>query len=189
MSKPNPTATFDTTLGQFKVEIFENEMPITAGNFISLIKDKFYDGIHFHRVIARFMIQVGCPNSRNDPTNAGCGKGGPDPNSKYVVNGAEKKRDGRGKIPDEHTQKLTNAPFTLSMANAGPNSGGSQFFINTKNNEYLDWWRDDLGESKHPVFGKIVGGQDIITKIENTPTAKGDRPVTPVKINWVKMDA
>jgi len=188
LAMANPTATFDTSLGQFKVEIFANEMPITAGNFMSLIRGKFYDGVHFHRVIKSFMLQGGCPNSK-DPSSATAGRGGPDPNTDYTTaDGRAMKRDGRGKIPDEHTAKISNEPMTLSMANSGPNSGGSQFFINTKHNAYLDWWRDDLGKSQHPVFGKVIAGQDVIAKIESTPTSTGDKPKTPVKINWAKMD-
>jgi len=135
------------------------------------------------------MIQGGCPNSK-DPNSSSAGRGGPDGGTAYTTaDGRAMKRDGRGKIPDEHTAKISNEPMTLSMANAGPNSGGSQFFINCKHNAYLDWWRDDLGNSQHPVFGKVVGGEDVIRKIESTPTAPGDKPKTPVKINWAKMDS
>jgi len=162
----NPTATLETSLGNVEVELFTDLMPITAGNFIELAKSGFYDGLHFHRVIDGFMIQFGCPHSR-------------DPNSRRAGTGNGPK----GCIKDEHpaNAKLSNEPGTLSMANTGsPNSGSCQFFINTAHNQYLDWFSP--GPSKHPVFGKVVGGMDVIEKIESTPTGSGDRPVTPVQM-------
>jgi cyclophilin family peptidyl-prolyl cis-trans isomerase len=167
----NPVAVFDTTLGTFKAEIYLDKMPITAGNFIKLAKDGFYDGLHFHRVIKGFMCQFGCPHSK-DPKSPRAGTGGPP----------------HGTIQDEHpaNAKLSNEPGTLSMANTGqPNSGGSQFFINTVHNHYLDWFTP--GASKHPVFGKVTEGMDVLKKIETTPTASGDRPVTPVKMNKITV--
>lgn len=162
----NPTATLETSLGNVKIELFTDLMPVTAGNFVDLAKSGFYDGLHFHRVIDGFMIQFGCPHSRDaDSPRAGTGNG---PN---------------GCIEDEHPDnaKISNEPGTLSMANTGrPNSGSSQFFINTANNAYLDWF--SAGPSKHPVFGKVVGGMDVIEKISATPTGAGDRPVTPVQM-------
>ncbi|HBP21840.1 MAG TPA: peptidylprolyl isomerase [Planctomycetes bacterium] len=169
---PNPTATFDTSLGTFKAEIYLEQMPITAKNFIDLAKDGFYNGLHFHRVIPKFMCQFGCPHSK-DPNSPRCGTGGPP----------------HGTIQDEHNPefKVSNEPGTLSMANTGqPNSGGSQFFINTVHNDYLDWFTP--GRSKHPVFGKITEGMDIVHNIENTPTADGNRPVTPVKMNSITIE-
>ena len=169
----NPTATFNTTLGSFTAEIYLDQMPITAGNFIKLAKSGFYDGLHFHRVIADFMIQFGCEFSK-DPNAARAGQG----NSPF------------GRIQDEHppAHKLSNEPGTLSMANTGaPNSGGAQFFINTVHNAYLDWFTP--GQSKHPVFGKITSGMDVVKKIETTPTARGDRPTTPVKMIKVTVSA
>jgi cyclophilin family peptidyl-prolyl cis-trans isomerase len=163
---PNPTATFETSLGSFKTELFVDKMPITAGNFLNLAKSGFYDGLHFHRVIRGFMCQFGCPHSK-DPQSPMAGTGGPP----------------HGTIQDEHPAdaKLSNEPGTLSMANTGrPNSGGSQFFINTVHNHYLDWFTP--GASKHPVFGRVTEGMDIVTKIETTPTGPGDRPRTPVQV-------
>jgi cyclophilin family peptidyl-prolyl cis-trans isomerase len=160
----NPTATFETTLGSFTVELFADQMPITAGNFMNLAKSGFYDGLHFHRIIKNFMIQFGCPHSK-DPASPRAGTGGPP----------------HGTIEDEFTAKISNEPLTLSMANTGrPNSGGSQFFINTKHNSYLDWFSP--GNSKHPVFGKVTAGDDIVRKIEATPTDPNDRPRTPVQV-------
>jgi cyclophilin family peptidyl-prolyl cis-trans isomerase len=162
----NPTATCETSLGNFEVELFVDKMPITAGNFVELAKSGFYDGLHFHRVISNFMIQFGCPHSR-------------DPNSSRAGTG---ERPG-GTIQDEHPEnaKLSNEPGTLSMANTGrPNSGGCQFFINTVNNARLDWFSP--GPSRHPVFGKVISGMDVVKKIETTPTGQGDRPRTPVQM-------
>ncbi|MCB9730508.1 MAG: peptidylprolyl isomerase [Deltaproteobacteria bacterium] len=167
----NPIATFDTTEGSFDAEIFRDEMPITAGNFIKLAQSGFYDGLHFHRVIKDFMIQFGCPHSR-DPQSPRAGTGGPP----------------SGNIPDEHppTAKFSNEPGTLSMANTGrPNSGGSQFFINTVHNSYLDWFSP--GASKHPVFGKVVKGMDVVEKIGRTKTGSGDRPATPIQVRSITI--
>lgn len=167
----NPLAHFDSSLGSFTAEIYLDLMPITAGNFIKLAKEGFYDGLHFHRVINKFMIQFGCPYSK-DPNDRRAGMG----DSPY------------GAIPDEHPQnaRLSNEPGTLSMANAGPNSGSSQFFINTVHNAYLDFFTP--GQSKHPVFGKIIHGMDVVQKIESTPTRPGDRPVTPVEMLSVTIE-
>ena len=167
----NPTATFDTTLGQFTAEIYLDKMPLTAKNFLDLAKSGFYDGIHFHRVIKNFMIQFGCPHAK-DPNSPRAGTGGP-PHGTI-----------KDEFPEQH--KLSNEPGTLSMANTGrPNSGGSQFFINTVHNHYLDWFTP--GNSRHPVFGKITSGLDVVKKIETTPTAPGDRPITPVRVNKITV--
>jgi cyclophilin family peptidyl-prolyl cis-trans isomerase len=167
----NPTATFDTTLGSFTAEIFLDQMPITAGNFIKLAKQGFYNGLHFHRVIEGFMIQFGCEFSK-DPNSPRCGTGG----------------SPLGRVQDEHppAHKISNEPGTLSMANTGaPNSGGAQFFINTANNARLDWFTP--GPSKHPVFGKVVSGLDVVKKVESTKTNQNDRPMTPVMMNSVTI--
>ena len=162
----NPTADLVTSLGTIRIELFTDQMPKTAGNFIALAKSGFYDGLHFHRVINNFMLQFGCPHSK-DPNSPRAGTGNA-PN---------------GTIEDEHPPgaKLSNEPGTLSMANTGePNSGGSQFFINTAHNDYLDWFTP--GASKHPVFGKVVEGADVIKKIETAQTDSNDRPKTPIKM-------
>lgn len=162
----NPTATCETSLGSFEIELFTDKMPITAGNFVTLAKSGFYDGLHFHRVISGFMCQFGCPFSK-DPKSPRAGTGdGPN-----------------GTIKDEHPAdaKYSNEVGTLSMANTGrPNSGSSQFFINTKHNSFLDFFTP--GPSKHPVFGKVIRGMDVVQKIESTPTDADDRPRTPVKM-------
>lgn len=168
----NPIVTFKTTAGEFKAEIFQDKMPLTAKNFIDLVNANFYDGLHFHRVIKDFMIQFGCPFSK-DPNSDKAGTGGPP----------------HGRIEDEHPEdaKISNEPGTLSMANTGaPNSGGSQFFINTVHNHYLDWFTD--GRSKHPVFGKIVDGLDVVSAIENSPCTN-DRPNTPLQVESITVDS
>ena len=168
----NPIATFDTSMGSFKAEIFLEEMPVTSENFISLAKGGFYDGLHFHRVIKDFMIQFGCPHSK-DAESPRCGTGGPP----------------HGTITDEHPEnaKFSNEPGTLSMANTGqPNSGGSQFFINTVHNKFLDWFSP--GQSKHPVFGKITEGTEVVNAIGTTQTGAQDRPVTPVKVEKITIE-
>ena len=167
----NPIATFETSLGSFKAEIYLDEMPITAKNFVTLAKSGFYDGLHFHRIIKGFMIQFGCPHSR-DPKSPLAGTGGPP----------------HGTIPDEHPEKtkFSNEPGTLAMANTGqPNSGGSQFFINAAHNAYLDWFTP--GASKHPVFGRVTQGMDVVRKIEATPTDRRDRPTPPVEVKKITV--
>jgi peptidylprolyl isomerase len=147
----NKKVKFETTQGDIIIEIYGGEMPITAGNFEKLVSEGFYDGVIFHRIIDGFMIQGGDPQ--------GTGMGGP---------GYE--------IKDEFTQTSLdrNDRGTLSMANAGPNTGGSQFFINLVNNNFLD--------GKHPVFGKVVEGMDIVDKIAKVDTDGNDRPLEEVKI-------
>ncbi len=148
-------ARFQTNQGEFVVDLFDKEMPLTAGNFIKLAEKGFYNGVIFHRVIKDFMIQGG------DPT--GTGTGGPG----YV-------------IKDEFTKNNRNDRGTISMANAGPNTGGSQFFINVVNNNYLD--------KKHPVFGKVSSGMEVVDKISNIKTDSQDRPLNRVVINKVVIE-
>ena len=161
----NPIATFETSMGSFQAEIFVDEMPITGGNFVRLANEGFYNGLHFHRVIANFMNQFGCPHSR-DPASRRAGTG----QSPY------------GSIADEHPAdaQFSNEVGTLSMANAGAQSGSSQFFINTKHNDFLDFFSP--GQSKHPVFGRVTSGMDVVTAINTTPTDGSDRPTTPVQM-------
>jgi cyclophilin family peptidyl-prolyl cis-trans isomerase len=167
----NPTALCETSLGNFTVELYLDKMPLTAQNFITLAKSGFYDGLHFHRVIDSFMIQFGCPYSR-DPKSPRAGTGDAP----------------HGTIKDEHPEnaKLSNEPGTLSMANTGdPNSGSCQFFINTVHNHYLDWFTP--GASRHPVFGRVTEGLDVVKKIEKTRTDHDDRPLTPVRMNKITV--
>ena len=137
-----------TNKGDIVIELDSN-MPITAGNFEKLVREGFYDGLTFHRVIDKFMIQGGCP--------VGTGTGGPG----Y-------------KITDEFTKLNRNNKGTISMANAGPNTGGSQFFINLVNNNYLD--------AQHPVFGKVIEGMDIVEAIGKVKVGRDDKPKDPVII-------
>uniref|UniRef100_A0A7S4DH34 Peptidyl-prolyl cis-trans isomerase n=1 Tax=Lotharella globosa TaxID=91324 RepID=A0A7S4DH34_9EUKA len=174
-------------MGTFKVEVFVDEMPYTSSSFVGLVKDKFYDGLTFHRVIDEFMLQFGCPYSK-DPTSIQAGTGGPKPSSKFagLHDGKIYKRMSDGSILDEHKAKLSNLPFTLSMANTGAkNSGGSQFFINTVHNEYLDYWTE--GNSKHPVFGIVIEGKDVIHKIEKVECDRSDKPTSPVTVISAKV--
>ena len=158
-----------TSEGDVIIELFTEEMPITAGNFLKLVDDGYYNGLHFHRVIPGFMLQGGCPHSR-DPNSPRCGTGSPG----YS-------------IQDEHldSARFSNEVGTLSMANSGPNSGGSQFFVNTKHNSFLDWF-DGSSPSKHPVFGKVTAGMEVVKAIEGVQTGSQDRPVEPVQIISIK---
>jgi cyclophilin family peptidyl-prolyl cis-trans isomerase len=143
-------------MGNFTVELFETEVPNTVGNFVKLAEKNFYDGVIFHRVIDGFMIQGG------DPT--GTGRGGPG----YT-------------FADEIHPKLKHtSEGILSMANAGPNTNGSQFFITLVPTPHLD--------GRHAVFGKVSEGLDVVKKIGKTPTARGDRPVTDVVMKSVKIE-
>ena len=144
---------FKTNMGDITIQLFE-DMPITAGNFQKLVEKGFYDGTIFHRIIDSFMIQGG------DPT--GTGRGGPG----YA-------------IKDEFTRKNRNNRGTISMANAGPNTGGSQFFINLVDNNFLD--------SKHPVFGKVVEGMDVVDAIGKAKTGAMDRPIKEITIESAKV--
>jgi len=166
----NPVAEFTTNLGTFSLELYEDTMPITAGNFIKLAEAGFYDGIKFHRVIPNFMIQGGDPITKTDNV-AAYGTGGPD----YA-------------IPDEHVagEKLTNIRGTISMANSGPNSGGSQFFINVADNTNLDFDKQPL-TSKHPVFGQVVGGMEVVEAIAVVERNERNLPLEPVVIESVKI--
>lgn len=162
MPKENQIAYLKTSMGDIKIELFLEKMPITAGNFLKLVKSDFYNGVTFHRVIPGFMIQGGDPLSKDDnPDNDGTGGPG------YF-------------IEDEFNPDFTNEPGTIAMANAGPNTGGSQFFINVVNNNFLD--------SKHPVFGKVLEGMDIVEKILNVERDANDRPIDNVVINEIIVE-
>jgi len=167
----NPKAVFTTNRGTFEIELFADQMPITTGNFIKLAEEGYYNGTKFHRIIPNFMIQGGDVNSKTDDV-ATYGQGGPG----YT-------------IQDEFVagEKLTNVRGTISMANTGqPNSGGSQFFINTVDNLGLDFDKQPLS-SRHPVFGHVVSGMDIIDVIAQVETGSRDVPVEPVVIETVTI--
>jgi cyclophilin family peptidyl-prolyl cis-trans isomerase len=178
-------ATFKTTKGDFKAELFVDKLPITASNFADLAKTGFYDGMSFHRVISGFMCQFGCPYSK-DPQSPRAGTGGPPPGGVFSLpDGTSVTRNGGGNIPDELIGELSNKPGTLSMANTGqPNSGGSQIFINTVHNSFLDYFNPQT-PSAHPVFGQVVEGMDVVTAIETSKTGPGDKPAEPIVVETI----
>ncbi len=157
------TATLHTNRGDIKIEFRESGTPNTVKNFITLAREGFYDGVKFHRVIKGFMIQGGDPLTKDDSLQNRWGTGGPD----YRFN-------------DEINAENKNMAGTISMANSGPNTNGSQFFINVANNNFLD--------PKHTVFGKVVSGMDVVTKIENEETDPSDRPINPVIIEKITLE-
>jgi len=138
----------ETNSGNITIKLAD-DMPVTTGNFLRLVEQGYYNGVIFHRVIPGFMIQGG------DPT--GTGRGGPG----YV-------------IKDEFTTHNKNKRGTIAMANAGPNTGGSQFFINLVDNSHLD--------RAHPVFGEVIEGMDVVDRIARVKTSRADRPLQEVKI-------
>lgn len=158
--KQTMQATLHTNKGDITIEFLPQQAPKTVENFLKLAEAKFYDGVKFHRVIKDFMIQGGDPLSKDDAHPEKWGTGGPG----YT-------------FKDELGPENKNVTGTISMANAGPDTNGSQFFINTKDNNSLD--------GKHTVFGKVVKGMEVVRAIESTPTATGDRPIEPVIIESV----
>ena len=147
---PNSTVTMETTHGTIKIKLFDDLVPNTVKNFTDLINKGFYNGLVFHRVIEQFMLQGGCPE--------GSGRGGPG----Y-------------KFKDEFHPTLKHTKHgILSMANSGPNTNGSQFFITTVPTPWLD--------GKHAVFGEVIEGLDVVTKIEKSPKGPGDRPTPEIKM-------
>jgi cyclophilin family peptidyl-prolyl cis-trans isomerase len=151
----NPVVEIETTLGKVVVELFPKEAPDTVANFVKLVEKGYYDGVLFHRVIPGFMVQTG------DPT--GTGRGGPG-----------------WTILDEFSPKLRHDKAgVLSMANAGPDTGGSQFFITLAATPHLD--------DRHAVFGAVIEGQDVVKKIGDSPRDRMDRPNSPVKMEKVRL--
>lgn len=153
-AKAQTEVTFYTNMGIIKAELTDALTPITADSFITRVANKFYDKLTFHRVIDGFMIQGGDPN--------GNGTGGPG----Y-------------KIPDEFHPSLQNVPKSLSMANAGPNTGGSQFFINLVNNSFLN--------NRHAVFGMVTEGFEIVEAIAKVPKNRADKPDKDVVMDSVRV--
>ena len=153
--KAGTYAHFETTMGNFTIELFEQQTPKTVDNFVKLAEKKFYDGVIFHRVIDGFMIQGGDP--------LGKGYGGPG----Y-------------KFADEFHPSLRHSkPGILSMANAGPNTNGGQFFITLAPTPHLD--------NRHSVFGEVDSGMDVVRKIGSTKVGAQDRPVKDIVIQSVKI--
>ena len=155
-------ATLATNKGDIVVELFEKEAPNTAANFAKLAKSGFYDGTKFHRIIEGFMIQGGDPLTKDDSMQDRWGMGGPG----YS-------------FADEIHAENHNMPGTIAMANAGPNTNGSQFFINVAANNFLD--------GKHTVFGRVTSGMEVVQAIEATPTGAMDRPVEPIVVKSVTI--
>lgn len=151
--KANRFVVFETTMGTIKAVLYEDQAPITTANFIKLVEEGFYNGLIFHRIIPNFMVQAGCPQ--------GTGTGGPG----YT-------------IPDEFAPGLKHDKAgVLSMANAGPNTGGSQFFITHVPTPWLD--------GKHAIFGQVVEGIEVIFQMAEVPRNRMDKPNTDIKMTRV----
>jgi len=156
------TISMQTNFGEIKLEMFSSDAPKTVENFVKLVEKGFYDDTRFHRVIKGFMIQGGCPLSKDISLKDRWGTGGPG----YS-------------FEDEIHSNNYNVIGTISMANAGPNTNGSQFFINLADNNFLD--------TKHTVFGKVIEGMDVVRKIEGVVTEGPDRPIDDVIIESIKI--
>jgi len=159
----------NTNYGDIKIKLYTEKTPITANNFLNLVQDGFYNKTKFHRVIEGFMIQGGDPLSKDDEQKDRWGTGSPG----YV-------------IPNEDVASVSNLEGTISMANAGPDTGSSQFFINTANNEALDFNKQPL-QSQHSVFGEVVEGMDVVKEIESLETDNRDRPLEDAVITEVTL--
>ena len=152
----NRHVVFQTTNGTIRVELYETRAPRTTANFVELVRKHFYDGVTFHRVISGFMIQGGCPE--------GTGRGGPG----YT-------------IPDEfHSELRHSGEGVLSMANAGPDTGGSQFFITLVPTPWLD--------DRHAVFGRVVEGIGVVREIGKTATDRAEAPLQSVVMEKVVIE-
>lgn len=150
------TADIETTMGTITVKLYAKEAPDTVANFVKLAEKGFYDGVIFHRVIPGFMIQTG------DPT--GTGRGGPG----YTI------------LDEFHPKLRHDKAGVLSMANAGPDTGGSQFFITHGPTPHLD--------DRHAIFGQVIAGQDVVKKIGDAPRDRCDRPLQPIKMLKIKIN-
>jgi len=155
--KSDYLATMKTSMGEIKIRLFPKKAPKTVENFVRLAESGFYDGVIFHRVIPNFMIQGG------DPTGTGTG-------GKSIF----------GKPFADEFSDLKNVRGALSMANAGPNTNGSQFFINVVDNLHLD--------GRHTVFGKVIDGMDVVDAISNVPRDADDKPLSPIKIKSIAIE-
>lgn len=157
-------AVLETNKGTIKIRLFPIKVPKTVENFVGLIEKDYYNGIIFHRVIPNFMIQGG------DPTGTGTG-------------GESLWGD---KFEDEPNEKLSNMPGSIAMANSGPNTNGSQFFINQGNNDFLDC-HNPASPSCHTVFGQVFEGMDVVNTIINVETGAADKPVENVVMKKVTV--
>ncbi len=156
-------ALMETSAGNITINLYNEKAPDTVANFVRLVESGHYNGLHFHRVIENFMIQGGCPHS-SDPNSGRAGTGGPG-----------------WKIPCERSalNLKHDRPGIFSMANAGPNTGGSQFFLTTVPTPWLD--------GNHAVFGEVIDGMNVVKAIEMCDKLSGDRPRTPQKIIRVSL--
>lgn len=157
-SKGEQIVVMETSKGTIKLRLFPEQAPKTVENFMGLAQKGYYNGIMFHRVIPGFMIQGG------DPTATGMGG--------ESLWGSS--------FEDEFSDELSNIPGSLSMANAGPNTNGSQFFINQVNNNFLD--------GRHTVFGQVFEGMDIVDEIASVQTGAQDKPVEDVRMENVTVE-
>ena len=155
-------ATVHTNKGVITIDLFTDQVPNTVKNFVTLAHEGFYNGTKFHRIIANFMIQGGDPLTKDDAMKSRWGTGGPG----Y-------------QFADEISPTNHNDIGTISMANAGPNTNGSQFFINVAPNNFLD--------TKHTVFGTVTGGMDIVDSISKTAVDGRDCPLDPVIIEEIEV--
>ena len=162
-------AEFKTSMGDFTIKFYNDKMPITVSNFLNLADSGYYDGVKFHRVMENFMIQGGDPLSKDDAQKVLWGTGGPG----YSIS-------------DEFVKGLSNVRGTIAMANSGPNTGGSQFFINVVDNTYLDFDKEPLS-SQHPVFGEVINGMDVVDSISKTETDSSNCPIEDVVINKINL--
>lgn len=163
VNEKNMKATIQTNKGNIVLELYAEQTPNTAGNFAKLAKEGFYNGTKFHRVIEGFMIQGGDPQTKDDSLQMMWGTGGPG----Y-------------QFADEIVSGLSNVTGTISMANAGPNTNGSQFFINVADNTFLD--------GKHAVFGRVVEGMDIVFAISQVEKNQRDVPIEPIILEKVIVE-
>ena len=151
----NKILEFNTNKGNFKIELYVDKAPVTTGNFIKLVDEGFYNDLIFHRVLPNFMVQCGCPH--------GTGRGGPG----YTI------RD------EFHPDLKHDSKGMLSMANAGPNTGGSQFFITVASTPWLD--------GKHSIFGKVIDGMEVVDSISKVEKDRNDKPLQNVVVNSIKI--
>jgi cyclophilin family peptidyl-prolyl cis-trans isomerase len=154
-------AILHTSMGDITFTFLSQQAPNTVANFVKLAQSGFYDGTKFHRVIKGFMDQGGDPLTKDDSQEAAWGTGGP------------------GYKFDNENASAHNGVGVVSMANSGPNTNGSQFFINAADNGFLD--------GKYSVFATVTAGMDVVTAINNTPTDSSDRPLTPVVLKSITL--
>ena len=166
----NPIAVIETVQGTIKIELFKDKVPNTVQNFVDLAEKGYFDGTKFHRIIENFMIQGGDPLTKDDNKKSLWGTGGP---------GYE--------IEDEFAEGLSNVPGTISMANHGPNTGGSQFFINLVDNSFLDYDKQPFS-SKHPVFGKVIEGMNVVETLGVVNTDSMDRPMDDIILIKISIE-